>query len=230
MEIETKIFDIERVRKVLKKNKVKPKRICDIADFIFDLWDFSPSEWRYSLPVGGKSWLLGLKTLSVEMPDTDDLMDIREFMEHRYTKGSKIRLRLVDTIPYITIKGPKKTQKGIKSREEIETRIGSLSSIMQLLLMSGAVLQKSIGRVREVYHLPGYKNVELVIDKFDSAHGILEYAEIECGSEEELHEVLRKVFKIDPESISDKGITHLHDKKMEKAVSRRLELLEEMIN
>gem|GEM_PF-3118275 len=37
MEIETKIFDIERVRKVLKKNKVKPKRICDIADFIFDL-------------------------------------------------------------------------------------------------------------------------------------------------------------------------------------------------
>jgi|GEM_PF-3856577 len=164
------------------------------------------------------------------MPDTDDLMDIREFMEHRYTKGSKIRLRLVDTIPYITIKGPKKTQKGIKSREEIETRIGSLSSIMQLLLMSGAVLQKSIGRVREVYHLPGYKNVELVIDKFDSAHGILEYAEIECGSEEELHEVLRKVFKIDPESISDKGITHLHDKKMEKAVSRRLELLEEMIN
>jgi predicted adenylyl cyclase CyaB len=137
------------------------------------------------------------------VPDTDYLMDIREFMEHRYTKGSKLRLRLVDTVPYITVKGPKKIQKGIKSREEIETRIGSFSAMMQLLLNSGAELKKSIGRIREIYHIPNYKHVELVIDRFDSAHGLLEYAEIECSSEDELHEVLKKVFKIDPDTISD---------------------------
>ena len=60
MEIETKIFDIKKVRKVLKKRDIKPKRICDIVDFIFDIGDFSPENWLYTLPVGKKSGLLGL--------------------------------------------------------------------------------------------------------------------------------------------------------------------------
>ena len=101
--------------------------------------------------------------------------------------------------------------------------------MMRVLLDSGAVLDKSITRIREIYHLPGYKNVELVIDIFTSAHDILEYAEIECSSEKELHTVLKKVFQIDPEDISDAGITELHAKKMKKSVSRKLEELEEMV-
>lgn len=103
----------------------------------------------------------------------------------------------------MTIKGPKKTRKGVKSREEIELKIGSLSAMMQMLLDSGAQLQKALGRIREVYHIPGYKEVELVIDSFQSAHGILEYAEIECSSEEELATVLKKVFKMDIADMSD---------------------------
>jgi predicted adenylyl cyclase CyaB len=229
MEIETKIFDIKKVRKVLEKKDIEPKRICDITDFFFRIGDFSADSWRYTLPEGKKSGLLGLGNISVEVPDTDLLMQIRDFAERGFARGSKIRLRTVDSVPYITIKWPKKTQKGIKSREEIETRIGSLSSMMQILLDSGAELDKSLGRIREIYHLPGYKNVELVIDSFQSAHGILEYAEIECSSEEELATVLKKVFKMDIADMSDEGITGLHDKKMETSVSRRIEALEELI-
>lgn len=230
MEIETKIFDIKKVRKVLEKNDIDPKRVCDITDFLFDLSCFSMKDWRYTLPKGSKSWLLGIGTISVEIPDTEILMDIRDFSENRYAKGSKIRLRLVDSVPYITIKWPKQTRKGVKSREEIETRIGSLSAMMTLLLLSGAQLTKSIARVREIYVIPRYGDVELVIDKFDSAHGILEYAEIECPSEDILHDVLKKLFKIHPDDISDSGITELHDKKMEKSVSHKIEELEEMID
>ncbi len=156
-------------------------------------------------------------------------MQIRDFSDRGFRSGSKIRLRTVDMVSYITIKGPKKTNKGIKSREEIETRIGSLSSMMQILLDSGALLEKSITRIREIYHLPEYKNVEVVIDTFASAHDTLEYAEIECSSEKELHTVLKKVFQIDPENISDAGITELHAKKMKKSVSRKLEELEEEV-
>ncbi len=101
--------------------------------------------------------------------------------------------------------------------------------MMQIILDSGAKLDKSIGRIREIYHLPGYKHVELVIDAFQSAHGILEYAEIECSSEEELATVLKKVFKMDIEDMSDAGITGLHNKKMEKSVSRKIEALEEFL-
>lgn len=101
--------------------------------------------------------------------------------------------------------------------------------MMRVLLDSGAILEKSIARIREIYQLPGYKNVEVVIDSFSSAHDILEYAEIECTSEKELHTVLKKVFQIDPEDISDVGITALHTKKMKKSVSRKLEALEEEV-
>lgn len=101
--------------------------------------------------------------------------------------------------------------------------------MMQILLDSGAILEKSIARIREIYHLPGYKHVELVIDTFTSAHDTLEYAEIECSSEKELHTVLKKVFQIDPADISDAGITELHAKKMKKSVSRKLEELEELV-
>lgn len=229
MEIETKIFDIKRVRKVLDKKDIEPKRVCDVVDYIFDIADFSPNAWRYTLPTQKKSGLLGHQTLGVEIPDTDILVQIRDFTERGLARGSKIRLRTVDTVPYITIKGPKKTRKGIKSREEIETRIGSLSTMMQILLDSGAKLVKSIARIREIYHLPGYRGVELVIDTFASAHDTLEYAEIECSSERELHTILKKVFQIDPEDISDAGITGLHDKKMKKSVSRKLSALEEIV-
>lgn len=101
--------------------------------------------------------------------------------------------------------------------------------MMRVLLDSGAILQKSIARVREIYDIPGYKGVELVIDTFSSAHGDLEYAEIECSSHAELHTVLRKVFQIDPEDISDAGITGLHDKKIKKSVSKKLMDLERMV-
>ncbi len=229
MEIETKIFDIKKVRKVLEKKDIQPKRICDITDFFFRIGDFSADNWKYTLPKGKQSGLLMLGNISVEIPDTELLMQIRDFAERGFARGSKIRLRSVDGVPYITIKWPKKTQKGIKSREEIETRVGSLSDMMQILLTSWVTLDKALGRIREIYHLPGYKNVELVIDSFQSAHGILEYAEIECSSEEELATVLQKVFKMDIADMSDEGITGLHDKKMEKSVSRRIEALEEFL-
>lgn len=229
MEIETKIFDLKKIRKVLKKKSIGPKRVCDIVDFIFDRGDFSPANWFYTLPVGKKSGLLSLWMLSVEVPDTEALMEIRDFSENRYGTGSKIRLRTVDGVPYITMKWVKQIKKGVKSREEIETRVGSLSVMMQILLDSGAILEKSISRIREIYHLPGYKGVELVIDIFALAHDTLEYAEIECSSEKELHTVLKKVFQIDSSAISDAGITGLHAKKIKKSVSRRLEALEEMV-
>ncbi len=101
--------------------------------------------------------------------------------------------------------------------------------MMQILLDSGAFLEKSIARIREIYDIPKYKDVELVIDVFSSAHDTLEYAEIECSSEKELHAVLKKVFQIDPEDISDAGITELHAKKIKKSVSRKLEALEELV-
>jgi hypothetical protein len=101
--------------------------------------------------------------------------------------------------------------------------------MMQILLMSGAVLEKSIARVRETYHIPHYKNAELVIDRLESAHDALEYAEIECSSEKELMTILEDVFHIDPADISDVGITDLHSKKMKKSFSRKLEALEEMV-
>ena len=40
MEIETKIFDIKKIRKVLEKKKIKAKRICDVVDYIFDVSSF----------------------------------------------------------------------------------------------------------------------------------------------------------------------------------------------
>lgn len=117
----------------------------------------------------------------------------------------------------------------MKSREEIEARIGSLSSMMQILLDSWAQLDKALGRIREIYHLPHYGDVELVIDVFQSADGILEYAEIECRSEKELAQVLKKVFKMNIADMSDEGITGLHNKKIEKSVSRKIEILEKLI-
>lgn len=117
----------------------------------------------------------------------------------------------------------------MKSREEVETRIGSLSTMMQILLASGAVLEKSIARIRQIYHLPGYPHAELIIDILRSAHGKLEYAEIECPSEKELHALLDEVFGMDHTDISDTGVTALHGKKMEKSVSRRLKMLEELV-
>jgi adenylate cyclase class IV len=117
----------------------------------------------------------------------------------------------------------------VKSREEIETRIGSLSDMMLILLASGAQLEKSIARIREIYHLPNYAHTELIIDILRSAHGKLEYAELECQSEEELHTILDQVFDMDHNDISDTGITDLHTKKMEKSVSRRLSALEDLV-
>lgn len=101
--------------------------------------------------------------------------------------------------------------------------------MMQILLASSAVLTETISRVREIYLLPGYKHVEVVIDTFASAHGALDYAEIECSSTEELYHILEQVFHIHPESISDAGITGLHAEKMKKSVSRRLEALGELV-
>ncbi len=229
MEIETKIFDIKKIRKTLKKKGIEPKRVCDIVDYIFDVSHFSANKWTYTLPKNKTSWRLSLGDSSLEIPDTEVLMQIRDFFDGGFLKWSKIRLRTVDLVPYITVKWPKKTTRGVKSREEIETRIGSLSAMMRILLDSGAVLEKSISRVREIYYIPGYEDVEVVIDTFTSAHDTLEYAEIECSSEKELHAVLKKVFQIDPDDISDAGITELHAKKMKKSVSRKLEALEEII-
>lgn len=86
MEIETKIFDIKKVRKVLEKKDIQPKRICDITDFFFRIGDFSVDKWRYTLPAGKKSGLLSLGNISVEIPDTDLLMQIRDFAERGFAK------------------------------------------------------------------------------------------------------------------------------------------------
>jgi hypothetical protein len=58
MEIETKIFDIKKVRKVLDKKGIEPHRVCDITDFLFDIADFSPRKWSYILPKAKKSGVL----------------------------------------------------------------------------------------------------------------------------------------------------------------------------
>ncbi len=60
MEIETKIFDIKKIRKVLQKKEIHPKRICDVVDYIFDIRDFSATKWDYRLPESKKSGLLVL--------------------------------------------------------------------------------------------------------------------------------------------------------------------------
>ena len=78
--------------------------------------------------------------------------------------------------------------------------------MMALLLASGAVLEKSITRVREIYHLPEHRHAELIIDTLHSAHDTLEYAELECPSEEELMEILEKVFHLNLDFLSDEGI------------------------
>lgn len=104
MEIETKIFNIKKIRKVLDKKKIKPERVADIVDFLFSLEHFSPKKWNYEHAVGKKSGYLSLGDVSVEIPHEEVLRDIEDFCEKRYGKGSKVRLRLVDTVPYITIK------------------------------------------------------------------------------------------------------------------------------
>lgn len=105
MEIETKIFDIKKVRKVLEKKGIEPHRVCDITDFLFDIEDFSPRKWSYIFPKGGKSAILSLGSLSVEIPDREVLTLLEDFCTQRYvSRGSKIRLRLVDSVPYITMK------------------------------------------------------------------------------------------------------------------------------
>ncbi len=55
MEIETKIFDIKQVRKILRKREIEPRRVCDVVDFLFDIAHFSPNNWHYNLPVDKKS-------------------------------------------------------------------------------------------------------------------------------------------------------------------------------
>ena len=50
MEIETKIFDTKRVRKVLDKKGIEPKRVCDVVDYLFDIAHFSAKNWRFSYP------------------------------------------------------------------------------------------------------------------------------------------------------------------------------------
>lgn len=105
MEIETKILDIKKVRKVLEKRRIEPDRVCDITDFLFDITDFSPRKWSYAFPKGGKSAILSFGSLSVEIPDREVLGLLEDFCIHRYvSQGSKIRLRLVDSVPYITMK------------------------------------------------------------------------------------------------------------------------------
>jgi hypothetical protein len=55
MEIETKIFDIRKIQKILQKKKIEPKKICDITDFLFSISHFSAKDWRYTLPQNKKS-------------------------------------------------------------------------------------------------------------------------------------------------------------------------------
>lgn len=100
--------------------------------------------------------------------------------------------------------------------------------MLHILLASGAILEKSIARVREIYHIPKYAHAELVIDTFVSAEDTLEYAELECSSEEMLHTILEKVFDIDSDSISDEGISGLHAKKVKQSLARRLNALAEV--
>ncbi len=73
MEIETKIFDTKKVRKVLKRLKIEPKSTIDVMDYFFDLRDFSTKNWRYLHPRGSHSGLLGIHGFSVEIPDTSAL-------------------------------------------------------------------------------------------------------------------------------------------------------------
>jgi hypothetical protein len=86
MEIETKIFDIKKVRKVLEKKDITPKRICDITDFFFRINHFRADEWRYTLPKGKQSGLLSSGDVSVEVPDTELILQIRDFAERGFPK------------------------------------------------------------------------------------------------------------------------------------------------
>lgn len=103
-------------------------------------------------------------------------------------------MRTIDGVPFITIKGPKKNRSGVKSREELEVKIGSLSDMTMILLQSGAKLKKSVSRIREIYEIPEYPHSELIIDTLYSAHETLEYAEIESPNLSELREIIEDVF------------------------------------
>ncbi len=99
---------------------------------------------------------------------------------------------------------------------------------MQILLDSGALFTKCITRIREVYKIP-HHTAELVIDTLYSAHGNLEYAELECSSVKVLRSVLEDIFGMNKKDISHVGIGDLYDEKLEKVVTKKLKYLAEII-
>ncbi len=102
--------------------------------------------------------------------------------------------------------------------------------MMLLFLSAGAKLAKAVTRVREVYHIPEYPDSELVIDTYHFAHETLEYAEVESPTERDLKKLLKDYFDLESDEFSDTGITSLHKKQEQSNISRRLGLLEEMLD
>lgn len=86
MEIETKVFNIKKIRKAIARHDMSPKRVCDITDYLFEDADFSPDQWSYMLPQKKKSGQLCLGRVCIEIPDTDVLLEIRDFSERPYRK------------------------------------------------------------------------------------------------------------------------------------------------
>lgn len=225
MEIETKIFDTKKIRKILKKKKMSSHRVSDIHDYIFEIEDFSPDSWHFVIPENKKNsgkLLSGWENL--EIPNEAGIKHMQEFFQRKSLKWCKIRIRVVDGSPYLTLKWPKNAKNGIKSREEIEVRVSSLSIMMKILLNSGAILEKTIPRTREIYLIEEFPESELVIDSFVIAGESFEYAEIESSTESELALVLEDFFEWDVNDYcDDRGIVSLHKQNAHNVVMKKLQ-------
>ncbi len=104
MEIETKIFAVKKIRKILKKHEVEPYRVSDIVDYFFDLEDFKAHKIEVSHATKKHSGSISYKKTVVEVPDPDTLKRLEGFLLAHDNDEIKIRIRVADSIPYVTFK------------------------------------------------------------------------------------------------------------------------------
>lgn len=223
MEIETKIFDTKKIRKILKKKKIPSLRVSDIVDYFFDLDNFSPLSWKYEYVKQNRSGKIIDWNIVVEVPDVSILKKIQFFFETSELRGCKIRIRVVDWCPYFTVKWRKNTSKWIKARDEFEISVNSLSLMMNMLLNSWAILVKSLSKTREIFSWDSVGFHELIIDSFVIAGEKFEYAEIECASHEELQKVLYQDFWLNESDFVDSWVLKIYNSYEDSLKIKRME-------
>lgn len=223
MEIETKIFDTKKIRKILKKKKILPHRVSDIVDYFFDLDNFSPISWKYEYVKQNKSGKIIDWNIAVEVPDVSTLKKIQIFFKISELRGCKMRIRVIDWSPYFTLKWRKNTSKWIKTRDEFEISVNSLSLLMNILLNSGAILIKSLSKTREIFFSDSMDFHELIIDSFVIAGERFEYAEIECTTYEKLQKVLYEDFGLNESDLISSWFLKIYNSYEDSLKNKRME-------